>query len=247
MHMNGACAIQLQNRCEFVRRHRAQRVRSKPEDRALLAGNGPSAGRHQLRKSIYGVDETPLVLLGCTTAETRMSIEHRQQRESDTGGLRRRYNALRQFADVGIMCARRVVMNIMKLADAGESGLQHFNVGLCRDRLNIVGGHAANKAVHHFAPGPETVRRAAPDFREPRHATLERMTVQIGHAGKPDPVMFITRIRRGFRFDAGESAILHRQPDVTCPALRQQRFIKEQSGHALLPIPREALDSFGRL
>lgn len=62
------------------------------------------------------------------------------------------------------------------------------------------------------------------------------MTMQIRHAGKSHPVTFIARLRRRTCLNADESALIDLKSEVASPALRQQRFIKEQSGHTLLPI-----------
>src|SRR5580698_1170826 len=67
------------------------------------------------------------------------------------------------------------------------------------------------------------------------------MAVQIGHARNSDPMALIAGLRRRVDLDADEPALVGHHPDVADPALRQQRFLKEQSSHVLLPGHRAKL------
>src|SRR5271170_7695619 len=94
----------------------------------------------------------------------------------------------------------------MKLPDPGKSGLQHLDIGLRGDRLDVVGAHAADETIHHVAPGPKTVGGCASEFGEACHAALEGVTVQIRRARKPDPVALIAELRRNTDPDAHDMA-----------------------------------------
>ena len=87
------------------------------------------------------VDEPPLLGPGRRAAERRMGVEDRKQGhanarlpgggENAPGHLRRRL--------IGRTVGR--VMEIMELGDCGEPGLQHLDIGLRGDRLDVVRRH----------------------------------------------------------------------------------------------------------
>ena len=77
-------------------------------------------------------------------------------------GLRGSRDALGQLADIAIGRAGDIVMDVVKFPDPGKSRLQHLDIGLRRHRLDIVGRHAADEAIHQLAPGPETVGGRCP-------------------------------------------------------------------------------------
>src|SRR3546814_18508316 len=65
--------------------------------------------------------------------------------------------------------------------------LQHLDVELRRDSLDLLGRQPGDEAVHHLAPGPEGVVPAAAGLGmlgEPRHGALEGVAVQVRHAGQ---------------------------------------------------------------
>lgn len=126
-------------------------------------------------------------------------------------------------------------MNVVKLANPGESRLQHLDIGLCCDGLDIISRHPADETIHQLAPGPETVRRCSPDLGETRHSALERVAVQITDAGKPDPVALIVGLRGTPGDNADDAAGVDGNADVTGPALRQQSLVKKQSPHTSSP------------
>ena len=227
MDMNGTIPTELQNGRQLFWRDRPQRVRCEPDHRALLPRHGAAARLQQPRKAVDAIDETLLAPIGCAITEAGMGVEDRQQCQADAAGLRRSRDALGQFANVGIGRARHVVMDIMKFAHPGEARFQHLDIGLGCHRLDIIGGHAADKAVHEIAPCPETIGGGAPDFGQPGHAALKSMAVQIGHAGKSDAVALIAGLRGNARLDADEPAPIERHPDLAGPALRQQSLFKE--------------------
>src|SRR5260370_20249831 len=122
-------------------------------------------------------------------------------------------------------------MDVMKLADPSKSSLQHLDIGLRRHRLDFLGVHASDEAIHQLAPGPETVRGCSPNLGKPRHSTLEGVTVQIADSGKPDPVALVAGLGPRAVRDARDPAVGNRDPDVARPALRQQGFVEEYSDH----------------
>ncbi len=113
-------------------------------------------------------------------AEIGMSVEDRQMGEADAGRLRGSENAQRHLGRVGIGRAVGGVVQVMEFGDMAEAALQHLHVELGGDRLDVVGVHQSDGAVHFFPPGPETVVAAAGDLGEARHGALEGVGMQIG-------------------------------------------------------------------
>ena len=84
---------------------------------------------------------------------------------------------------MGVGIAVGIVVQIMELANACKSGLQHFNIKLGCHGLHLVRVHGQRKAVHHLAPAPETISRRSAALSKASHAALESVTVKVGHAG----------------------------------------------------------------
>ena len=61
----------------------------------------------------------------------------------------------------------------MELAHAREARLEHLNIGLSRDRCDVVGGQPVEEAVHDFPPAPEIVV-GSPAATRPLGAQLPR-------------------------------------------------------------------------
>ena len=92
----------------------------------------------------------------------------------------------RHLAEIGVGPAVDVVVQIVELADGGEAGLQHFQIGEGGDRLDVVGRKALQEVVHHLAPGPEAVGGRTAPLGEPGHAALEGVAMQVRQAGNGD-------------------------------------------------------------
>ena len=118
------------------------------------------------------------------------------------GGCR---DARGHLGDVGIGLPVRVVVEVVELADAREAGLQHLDIELGGDRLDLLGRHRQREAVHHLAPGPEAVGAGAARFGQARHAALEGVAVQIGHAGQQDRVALVAGFGRRTRRYGGDA------------------------------------------
>ena len=134
------------------------------------------------------------------------------------GGRRR--DALGHLGEVGVGRSVAVVVQIVELADAREAGLQHLDIELRCDRLDLVRRHRQREAVHHLAPAPETVGRRAAQFGQPGHAALEGVAVQVGHAGstiawRSSPAAAQRRARRRRSRPSGE-----RDPHIVVPSRR---------------------------
>jgi hypothetical protein len=120
-------------------------------------------------------------------------------------------------AEVGIGRAIDVVMQVVELADRGEPGLQHLHVDEGRDRLDVVGRQLREEAVHHLAPGPETVGPRSAPFGEPGHGALEGMAVQIRNAGHRDASDSLGASVIGSAHDRNNRAAVHGDAHVTRP------------------------------
>src|SRR5207249_8092444 len=101
----------------------------------------------------------------------------------------------------------------------------------CGYRLDLLGGEAVEKPVHHFAPRPEIVAFRASRFRKPRHAALEPMAVHIAKAWDCDGMPLILRARLNAGLNARNPAVRNLDANVLRPAYRQQRsFEPERHG-----------------
>jgi hypothetical protein len=105
-------------------------------------------------------------------------------------------------------------------------------IGERRDRLDIVGRQFAEEAVHHLAPGPEAVMRRASFLGEAGHAALERVAVQVRHAGDREARNVLRAAARRIRRDARDRAAGHVDAHIARPAGIQQRMIEMIRGHA---------------
>ena len=87
------------------------------------------------------------------------------------------------------------VVQIVELGDGGEARLQHLDIKLRRDRLDLVGLHRQREAIHGLAPGPERVRAVAAPLGEPGHRALEGVAVQVGERGQAERVTLVAGLR----------------------------------------------------
>ncbi len=179
-------------------------------------------------KAIDIVEEPALARGRGLPAEAAVGIEHRQQRERDAGFGGGPGNCGAHRSGVGIGPPLRIVMHVMKFADAGEAGFQHFDIGQRGDGGEIVGAHAFDEAVHHFAPGPETVVTLPAALGQARHAALKGVAVQIAEAGKRDRMPIVAGQRGCAGFDRCDSACprcesTDRDADIAGPAGGQVR------------------------
>ena len=125
----------------------------------------------------------------------------------------------RHLGRIGVAGTGGVVVQVVELADGGEARLQHLHVEPGRDRLDIVGRHPRQEAVHHLAPGPEAVVLRAATLDEARHGALEGVAVHVGHAGHRDAGEALgTGRRRSVGRDGRDVAPLDRDEHVAAPA-----------------------------
>ena len=105
-----------------------------------------------------------------------------QQRHADAGALGGAQQAERHLGRIGISLALGVVVQVMKLTDAGETRLQHVDIEAGGNGLQLRGAELGGKSVHERAPAPEAVLRVAAVLGQPGQCALKSMRVQIRHA-----------------------------------------------------------------
>ena len=139
----------------------------------------------QLDIALEIIAEAQLPACKRPSIDAALRIGDGQQCQADAGGACRRSDPLRQFAEMVIGLAAWLMVHIVKFGNAGIAKLQHLDKGKGGDRLDVLGTQYVEKAVHDFAPRPETVApgRAA-CFGKPRHGPLERVAVQIRLCGE---------------------------------------------------------------
>ena len=126
----------------------------------MRVGHAPQR-RMNIEEALGRVDETPLAFQCWLAAKPVIGIERRQQGDGDAGLVCSGNAAKRHFRWFFIGLPSRLVVQIMEFADAGIAGLEHFHIGLRGNGLKVFGRESERKPIHHFAPGPETVRRCA--------------------------------------------------------------------------------------
>jgi hypothetical protein len=115
------------------------------------------------------------------------------------------------------------MMQVVELADRRIAGLQHLDVELRRDRLELRRPKPAQKTVHHLAPGPETVVLRPGALGQTGHGPLEGVTVQVGHTREDGSGGARRGARRGALGDGGQCAVLRDfEQDIPRPAFGQQ-------------------------
>jgi hypothetical protein len=130
------------------------------------------------------------------------------------------------------------VVQIVELADRGEAGLQHFQIGEGGDRLDVIGRKTLQEVIHHLAPGPEAVAGRTASLGEPGHAALEGVAMHVRQAGNGNAGdAFSTGTRRGLR-DRGDGAVGDRDADVARPSGRQQSVVEKELASQIRSPPR---------
>ena len=132
------------------------------------------------------IDEAALARHGWLAAEAAIGIERRQHGDGDSGLIGGGKAAQGEFRWVGIGRPIRLVVEILELADDREAALEHLDIELGGDGLQILRAEAQREAVHDFSPGPETVGPRTGAFRQAGHQSLMGMGVNIGHGGERD-------------------------------------------------------------
>ena len=231
MNVDRPAAMRRDGVAQRLRRHGAQRMRRDADARIGQRLHDLARARDQRRVAVRIVEEALLALVRRRAAEPAMDIKSGQQRQPDAGRVRRRRDARRHLAEVGVRPPVDVVMQVVEFADRREAGLEHLHVGERRDRLDVVGRQLAEEAVHHLAPGPEAVMRRASLLGESRHAALERVAVQVRHAGDREARDVLRAVARRIRRDARDRAVGHVDAHVARPAGIQQRMIEMIRGH----------------
>ena len=184
------------------------------------------------REAIQVVHEPALPGLGRAAAEPARHVQHRQMGQADAARPLRLQDRPGQLRRVGEGAPINLVMQVMELADRGVAGLEHLDVQLRCDRAQLVRADPLEKAVHHRAPGPERRLARLEALGEARHRPLERVAVQVRHAGQDDAGDALGARRRGADLDGGDvAAAIDLQPDRLGEAVRQQRGLRPEHRH----------------
>ncbi len=227
---------QRKDRSDFRRCGGAQAVRGNAQDRIGKRRHGAPAGLDQAAVALHVVHEAALAGRCRLPAEAGMGVEDRQQGEGDARRGRRRGDAARKLGDIVVGRPGRRVVEIMEFTHPREAAFQHLEEGLRRDRLDIVGFHPVDEAIHRLAPGPEAVFAGAAPLGEARHAALEGMAVQVGQPGQADLVPFVRgHCSRALRHRS-DTTLDHGEPHIVRPALGQEQGSEPQvcSGHVIM-------------
>ena len=214
------------DRFEFARRHGAEGMGGQAEISAIESSQLVARTLDEACIEIEIADEASLRIARRRAAEARMGVEHREQRQADPRRFGRGDDAPRHLGDVVVGSAVRRMMEIVKLAHAGKSGLEHFDIGLSRDRLDLIGRHFEGEAIHRLAPAPKIVRSWTATLGEAGHRALKSMAVDVGDAGHAQGMPLVALPRRRADLERGNDAGLQRHAHVATPTLRGQGFVE---------------------
>ncbi len=156
-----------------------------------------------------------------------MRIEHRKQREADSGRAGGGDDAPRKFGRVGKGLAFGIVMHVMEFCDRRVSRFRHFDIDLRGDRLESVGVDAIQERVHRLPPRPEAVvvRQRRPAGAAGERA-LESMGVHVRHRGNDWTRGPFRPGRIGIRLDAGDHPVVtDDEHHIARPTRGQQRRV----------------------
>ena len=227
--MHRAVRGQREQRREFIGRHGAKRMR-RDADIGIAGKLGPRC-IEQHRKAVDVAQETPLPRARRSGTKIAVRIENGEQRQADARRRARLRNRARHFRPIGVSCACRVMVQIMKFADAREPRFEHFGISLRSYRGDILWRQPVEKAVHDLAPAPEIVVGPAAALRKPRHAALEAVAVDVTQAGKRDTMPFVSGLRRNACLNRCNPAVGDAQPHVLCPATFDPCTFEPESHH----------------
>ena len=166
---------------------------------------------------------------GRLAAKPGVGVEDRQQGQADPRRRGRRDDPAGDLGDVVIGRARRIVVQIMKLADAGEAALQHLQEGQGGDGLDLLRPAPVQKAIHQRPPGPEVVVRRPARLGQARHRALKGVAVQIGHPGQRDAAARVRRLARHAGLHPGDPPARQPDPHPFRPAVRQQGGLEPEA------------------
>src|SRR6185437_673189 len=217
-------------RGQLLRRYGAQAMGCDAHIAARELPGELAAGVNDAREALEIRHETALARARLERAEAAMGIKSWQQREGDAGLGGSGGHAPAELAGVGERQAGFVLMQVVKLADARKTGLEHLRECQRGDRLELIRVHPLDEPVHELAPGPEAVRRGAATLREPRDGTLKSVAVEVGQPGDSDGVPLITVSGVDVRLDGKDVAVLPGDAHVPGPSAGQQGRFEPESG-----------------
>ena len=219
---------QTHDLAQLFRGDRTQAVRSNSQHVPMLVGT-LAQPVIQVRKRVCRMHEAPLAGRRGRAAKSRMRVKHGEQRETQSRRFCGGHDAPCKLRGIAIGFARGVMMDVVEFGDGRVTGLGHFDVRLCRDRLERLGVDVVEKAVHRLAPRPETVfipGRRLP--RAPGKGALECMRMQIGHRRHDRARECLAIVGARVRFDGDDVAVvIDVDGHTVSPTLGQQRARRE--------------------
>src|SRR5262249_39344738 len=120
-----------------------------------------------------------------------------------------------------------------KRAGVGEARFQHLGEAQRGDRLELLGTHAIEEAVHELAPAPEAVRARRAPFRQSRETPLKRMAVEVRQSRQRDRVALIAQLRLRSGAELRDAPGARGAAHAPRPTRRQQGRLKPEAGHGV--------------
>jgi len=143
-------------------------------------------------------------------------------RQADLGPGGGGGDARRQLSQIVIGCAAGLVVQVVEFADAGISGLLHFQKHQRGNRLDLLRRQRSGKTIHQVAPCPEAVFAGHAEFGHAGHRALKAVAVQVGQRGQQCIHDRIARLWGCPGVDAGQTPCFMGQADIVGPSRRQK-------------------------
>ncbi|EPZ87428.1 hypothetical protein BURCENK562V_C0919 [Burkholderia cenocepacia K56-2Valvano] len=222
----------FEQRTQPVFGYRAQRMRRDAVAQPAMLGRRATHRIEQFEHAVGRVDEAALVVARRLVAEAGELVRHGQHRDADAGRARGIDHARAELRDLRIARAVLRVMHVVEFAHRRVAALEHLDIQPACNRRERVGRDLQREAVHQVAPAPEAVGGIRAVFGEPRHRALERVRMQVRHAGQHRPGRACDACRRvGVGRDVGQRAArVPAQQHVAAPAIGQVGMVREQQG-----------------
>src|SRR6185437_11743520 len=228
VNMDGTSRRKRYDGRQLLRPYCPQAVRRYSQIGCYEPANRCTARFHDPREALEIRHEAALACTWLPASESAMGIKRRQQRQRDASVGRSGCDTPGELTRIGERHGRLVLMQVVKLTDAGEAGLEHLRERERRDGLELIRIDPLHEAIHELTPGPEAVLSGTAALRQPGDGALKRVAVQVGEPGDARRMTLIPITRLDIRLDGGDNALVACDADAARPTSGQQgRFEPE--------------------
>ena len=201
---------------------RTQRMRRDANSAVGVAGGGRLQTFDDVDELAGAVQETFLAVQRIGAAETAVTVKHRQGGKSDADRARCLQALQAHFGAVVIGTAIDAVVQVLEFTDASVPGLEHLQVKLRGNVLQVLGLDALEVVIHDLAPCPETVGTVAGAFAETGHGALVRVRMHVRYRRDQQLGAFAAAVVAARRHRIDSAVGIDADVDATGPAVVEQ-------------------------